>query len=129
MRRALPLDAEPREVQHGVAAVDADRPGGARRQDLEHAPGAGAEVEQRPHRRVADGVEHRGFDALLGHVQGPDPVPVRRLGGEIAFRGGGAASARLRQAGVVGAQGRVLGVDAAQDVTDQRGNRRPDPPL
>ena len=86
LRRPLRSSARARDVQHGGAAVDADGPVGPRRQQFEHAAGAGAEIEHGMERPGSDGVEHAP----------PRPAPRRRagtrsrsqlrgLGGEIAL--------------------------------------------
>ena len=53
--------------------VDADGAVGPAGQQFEHPARAGAEVEHRPERAGADGVEDRGLDPLLGDVERAQP--------------------------------------------------------
>ena len=46
LRRPLCVDARARDREHRRALVDADGAVGARREQFEHAAGAGAEIEQ-----------------------------------------------------------------------------------
>ena len=92
MRRPACVDARARDGEHRRALVDADRALGERGEQFEHAAGAGAEVEQRVKRRVADEREDRRLDALLGRMQGADAVPV---GGALGEIGGGLLAPRL----------------------------------
>ena len=59
-------------------AVEADGAARPRPEELQHAAGAGAEVEEAADRLRADGVEDRGLDLVLGGVERAQPVPVRR---------------------------------------------------
>ena len=60
--QAALLDARARERQHRRALVDADGAVGARREQFEHAAGAGAEIEQAADRLVADHRQDRRLD-------------------------------------------------------------------
>ena len=82
--RALEID--PRHRQHLAREIDADGPLDPRREDLEHAPGAGADVEE-----VADTVSRkergeRRLDLALLDIERADPVPLRGVGAEIGPR-------------------------------------------
>ena len=86
------------------------------RQKLDHAAGAGAEIEHGPERPGSDGVEHRRFDLFLGHMQGPNAIPVRGLCRKIEFRRGHPGGPHLVEARPVGAEHRVMRIEPAQDV-------------
>lgn len=55
--------------EHRGGAVYPDRACGAGREELEHAPGSGADVEKGANLNVADGVEDQRLDLELAHVQ------------------------------------------------------------
>ena len=96
-----------------MAEIEAERAGGARREQLEHAPRAGAEIDEqregpRPKRLV-----HRGLDVSLGDMQRADPVPLAGMLPEIALRrilprllDGGGARAVAGEDGVGGIEAR-----------------------
>ena len=88
-------------------------------EQLQHPAGAGAEVEQRLHRGVADEVEDRRLDLRVGGVHGADAVPLGRLGGEIGRRLLAPRLARQLQPGAVGGERRIGGGDAGQKVARQ----------
>ena len=71
--------------------VDAEAALDLRPEQLEHAPGAGAEIEQRAERPVAEGGADRGFDRFVGGVQPADAVPLGGVAAEIVLRRRGAA--------------------------------------
>ncbi len=80
------IDAAARQGQHRRALVDADGADRARGEKLQHASGAGAEIEQAAERLFADQSQKRRLDPLLGGVQGANAVPIGRLLGEIGRR-------------------------------------------
>ena len=49
---------------------------GARRKQLEHAPGAGAEIDEQREGPLPERLVNRGFDVSLGDMQRADPVPL-----------------------------------------------------
>ena len=117
--QAALVDARAGQREHRRALVDADRAPGERRRQFEHPPGAGAKIEQGADRPGADHRHHRGLDPLLGGVQRANGVPV---GGALREIGGGLAPAGLaghRQAGAVGDQQRVVGIEAGDQVARQ----------
>ncbi len=63
--------------QHRVAGVESDGAVGAIGEQLQHAAGAGADVEHPTERLVADGGEDRCFDGVGGGVQRALLVPDR----------------------------------------------------
>ena len=117
-----PGAVEPRagERQHVERQIEAEPALDIGREQFEHAPGAGAEIEQRADRLVgerrADGVFHRG----VGDVELADAVPLRGMTPEIILRGGGARGAHRGQPLAVAHDDRIVGIkppdQAARDV-------------
>ena len=70
----------------------------SRREQFEHAPGAGAEIEQRADRLVGERSADLGLDRLIGHVQLADAVPFGGVAAEIVLRRGGAGARARRRA-------------------------------
>ena len=89
--RRLELDA--RQAQHLRRAVDADRLARARAEQLDHPPGAGADIDQPAERPVAERPVDRPLDLAFGDVERADLVPHLGVGGEIAGGGLGALGA------------------------------------
>ncbi len=75
---------------------------GERRQNFEHAAGAGAEIEHGVERGGPDRLEDRRLDALLGEMQGAHFVPIGGMRGEIAGRLIGARLAHFDEPRAVG---------------------------
>ena len=132
--QAALVDARARQRQHRRALVDADGALGERRDELEHAAGAGAQVEQRADRLVADHRQDRGLDPFLRRVQGADGVPI---GGALGEIGGGLLAARLarqRKPRAVGGERRRRRGRCARSERGRtrrpgrRGGRTPRPP-
>jgi len=65
--------------EHVEGEIEAEAALDLRSEQFEHAPGAGAEIEQRAHRRVGKRAQDRGLDGLVGDVQLADAVPLRRV--------------------------------------------------
>ena len=118
--RGLELDA--RQAQHFRRAVDPDRLRRARAEQLDHPPGAGADVEQPAERSRAERSINRALDLAFGDMERADLVPDPGMGGEIAAGRFGALGAdRLGPRGVGGEQ-RVGGI--VGPCVDQREQRR-----
>ena len=84
--QAAAFESGPGDAEHLRRLIDADRARRSRRQDFQHAAGAGAKIKHSVQRRGADGLKHRGLDALFGQVHGAHFIPIGRLRGEIASR-------------------------------------------
>jgi hypothetical protein len=95
MAQPAGLDIGAGNAEHLAALVDADGLAGQRREELEHAPGAGAEVEQEVDLVGADEGGKGGLDLGLGDMQGADLVP---MAGDPAEIGLGSALAGLDNA-------------------------------
>ena len=65
----------------------------SRAEQFEHAPGAGAEIEQRADRPIGERGLDRALDRRVGDVQAADAVPFGGVLAEIGLRGGRARGA------------------------------------
>ena len=90
---------------------------------LEHAAGAGAEVEQIAEGPIADHGDERRFDPLLRRVQRSDLVPIGGARGEIGGRLLAPGLARDVEADAVGVHDRIGRIEAAQPLARQRPSR------
>ena len=63
------LQPRPRHRQHLARQIDADGPPGQRRQDLQHAPGAGADIQEGGRRLPARQLDQHAFHLAVGDVQ------------------------------------------------------------
>ena len=117
--KARLVDAAARQRQHRRALIDADGADRARSEQFQHAPGAGAQIEQAAERLFADERQKRRLDPFLGRVQGADAVPVGRLLGEI---GRGLLAPRLArdfEPGAVAGEHGVVGIEPADAIADE----------
>ena len=80
-------------------------------EQFQHPPGAGAEIEQRAHRLVAERVDDRRLDRLVGGVQFADAIPLRGMGREIILRRLRARLAHGGQSFAVARQDRIVGIE------------------
>ena len=106
--------------EHGGALVDADGVIGERRDELQHAAGAGAQIERLANALAPQRLENRGFDALLRRVHRANAVPV---GGALGEIGGGLLAARFAghvEPGAVGLQHGIVGADAGDEIARER---------
>ena len=87
------FELDPRQPQHLGRAVDADRLGCARAEQLDHPAGAGADVDQAAERPFAKRAVDRPLDLALGDMERADLVPHLGMAGEIAVGGLGALGA------------------------------------
>src|SRR5436305_15117289 len=78
------LQAGTGDGEHRRGLIDADRALGERRQQFQHAAGAGAEIEQSMDWSGADDLAQRRLDPLFRGMERTDAVPVWRLRREIA---------------------------------------------
>ena len=90
MFQAGALQPVARQEQHVEREVETEPALDLRTVQFEHAPGAGAEVEQRAERFAGKRGADRGFDRVVGDVQLADAVPFRGVGAEVGLRRGGA---------------------------------------
>jgi hypothetical protein len=73
-----------RHRQHLARHVDADATPVERREDFEQPTGAGAKIEHRLERSLADKLEQCCFHGAVRHMQRADTIPARRILGEIS---------------------------------------------
>ena len=120
---AQPGAIEPRagEREHVEREIESQAALDARPEQFEHAPGAGAEIEQRAQgavrERAADGV----LDRRVGDMELADAVPLRRVAAEIGLRGVGALRPHRRQALPVARQRGVVGIETGDEFARQFG--------
>ena len=117
------IDASARQRQHRRALVDADCARRVRGEELQHAPSAGAKIEQIAERLRADDVEERGFNPLLRRMQRADLIPIGGARGEIGGRLLAARFARNVEADAVGVHDRIGRIETAQPFMRQRSTR------
>ena len=116
--RALELHA--RIGQHVVIEIEAERAGGAGSKQLEHAPGAGAEIDEKREGTLAQRLVHGGLDLFLGHVQRADLVPLAGMGSEIGLRRFGAGLLHACGAGAVAGDRQIARVETRHDGAGER---------
>ena len=100
-----------RERQHVAREVEAEAALDVAGEELQHAPGAGAEIEQRADRLVAERRADRRFDRGVGDVQLADAVPFGGMPAEIILRGGGARGAHRGQPLAVAGDDRIVRIE------------------
>ena len=120
MPEARLIDAGPRERQHRRALVDPDCARGARGEKLEHAAGAGAEVEQIAERLHADHGDQRRLDPLLRRMQRADLVPIGGAGREVSCGLLAPRFARDVEADAVGVHHRISRIETTQPFARER---------
>ena len=113
MLQARAVEPGARERQHVEREVDAEPALELRAEQLEHAAGAGAEIEQRAERPVGERGADRRLHRLVGDVQRADAVPLGGMRLEIGLRGGGARGAHLGEPLAVARDDRVVARRAA----------------
>ena len=106
--------------QHVMAEIKAEGAIGAGREQFEHAPGAGAEVDEERERPLAEGFVDSGLDLLLGDVERADSVPLAGMFLEIILRGFLARLVDGLGAGAVSGEDGVGGVEARDDRGGER---------
>ena len=84
--------------QHFAREIDAHRAPDARTEQLEHAAGAGADIEQIPDAVVRKEIDQRPLDLFLVHIERADVIPIGSVCAEIGRRRIGARPFDLRQA-------------------------------
>ncbi len=143
MLQAGAVEPRARERQHVERQIEAEAAFDIAGEQFEHAPGAGAEIEQRADRLVGERGADRIFDRGVGDMELADAVPFGGVAPEIILRRGGARGAHRGQPLAVAGDDRVGGIEprdqGARDVgaaaalgragkrpTSPRGSARPD---
>ncbi len=99
--------------------VDAERAIRLGREQLQHAAGAGADVEQTADGPLADRLTDRRLDRFLGDVHGAQVIPVGGVGLEVRGRRPGARAAHLVEPRPVGQQHGIVARDGIDDLPRQ----------
>ena len=105
--------------EHGVAEVEADAALVAVGEQLEHAPRAGAEIDQQLERPAPQRLDDRLLDVVLGDMQGANAVPVGGVRLKIGLRRGFALALQGVGPLAVAGDDAVGAVDEAEDVERQ----------
>ena len=92
----------------------------SRAEQLQHAAGAGAEIEQRAERPVGKRRADRLLHRLVGDMQLADAVPFGGMAREIFLRGGGARRAHRGEPLAVAGDGGVVGIEPRDQFARQR---------
>ena len=90
------------EAEHFGAAINAGAVAGFGPKQLDHAAGAGADIDQPVDCMTAQCRAHGVFHDRFGNVEGPDSVPVLRVLCEPMLGGAGAVRPDGRQLGRIG---------------------------
>ena len=93
---------------------------GAAAEQFEDAPGAGAEIDQKIERPLAQRLVHGRFDVALGDMQRADLVPLAGMGLEIGLRRFGAGLLHGCGAGAVAGEREVARIEAGDDGFGER---------
>ena len=111
-----------RGCDHVATDVQADAALADRRQQLEHAPGSGADVEQALDRLGSpDQLEHRAFDVGFGDLQRAERRGLDVVAAQAALGGRHARLAHTLQRRRVGGDDGILGRSALRELSHQLG--------
>ena len=113
-----------RQRQHVERQIEAEPALDIAGEQFEHAPGAGAEIEQRADRLVAERGADRVFDRGVGDMELADAVPFRGVAAEIVLRRRGARRAYRGQPLAVAGDDRIVGIEPRQQRAGDVGRRR-----
>ncbi len=113
------LQSRARDIEHGRTLIDADRLVSKWRDELEHAAGAGAEIENSMKRRMSDHLSHCRLDQFFRHMQRANAIPMRCLSGEIAGGLLGAGAPDFVEPSVVRKTRRIGMIDVSDDVAGE----------
>ena len=103
-----------RDGQHVERQIEAEAALDLRAEHFQHAPGAGAEIEQRAERLVGERGADRVFHRRVGDMQLADAVPLGGVRAEIGLRRGGARLAHGGELGAVAGDGLVGRIEMRQ---------------
>ena len=112
-RGALKIGA--RDGKHRRREVDAERALVAAGEKLQHAAGAGADIEHGAEGPLPGALKHRRLDLPLRHMQRADGVPAAGMLGEIALGGVAVLLLQGREALAVALQPRVARIELLHD--------------
>ena len=103
-----------------MGQVDAETALDLGREQFEHAPGAGAEVEERAERTFGERRLDGGFDLLVRDVQIADAVPFAGMAAEIVLRRLGVGGPQRLQPLAVAGERRIAWIEARHQVAHLR---------
>ena len=89
-------------------------------EQFEDAPGAGAEIDQKVERPLAQRLVHGGLDLAFGHMERANPVPLGRVRLEVGLGRLGARLLHGFRAGAVAVNGQVGRVEALDNGAGER---------
>ena len=90
-------------------------------EQLEHAPSAGAEIEQRAERPIGESLLDFGFHRCVRGVQSPDAVPLGRMLPEIGLCRGRAGGTYRREALTVARHHAIIGIEQRRERAGELG--------
>ena len=120
MTQARAIEPRARERQHVVGEVEAKPALDLAAEEFEHAPSAGAEIEQRAERPVGECRADRCLDLLVCDVKLADAVPLGSVAAEIDLRRRGPRRAHRREAFAVARNRRIRGVEPRDQFPRER---------
>ena len=109
------------ERQHVEREIQAQAALDLRAEQLEHAPGAGAEIEQRAHLDARERAGDRLLDRLVGDMELADAVPLRGVAAEIGLRHLVALRAHGNEPLAIARQRRVVGIEPRDELARELG--------
>src|SRR5262249_42905241 len=114
---------EPRagKREHVEGKIETEAALDLRAEQLEHAAGAGAEIEQGADRGIRQRREDRHLDRLIGDMELANAVPLRRALAEIVLRRGCALRAHGSEALTIAREHRVVGIKAGNEFAGELG--------
>jgi len=107
-------------TQHVAAGIDANCPAIAAGEKLQHAAGAGAEIEQGIDRIAAEQLDDGGIHLFISRMQAAKLVPFGSVTAEIGLRTLGAVAFDGGKTLAVPLYDRIVFGDMLQEVTHQR---------
>jgi hypothetical protein len=91
-----------------------------RTEHFQHAAGAGAEIEERTKRPIAERRADGGFDLFIGNVKLADTIPLPGMLAEIGLRGGGMRLAYFGEALSIAREHGIGWIKTADQVARER---------
>jgi hypothetical protein len=123
--RSAARSSRARERQHVEREIEAEAALDLRPEQFEHAPGAGAEIEQRAYRGLRQGADDCLLDRLVGDVELANAVPLGGVPAEIGLGGAGALRPHRGQPLAIARERRVVGVKAGNELAGKLGGILP----
>ena len=112
-----------RERKHVERHVEAEPAFDRRSEQFQHAPGAGAEIEQRAQLSARERAGDGCFDGLVGNMQLANAIPLGRMPAEVSLRGSRPRGAHRGEALAIAQQHGVRRVEPPDEIARQLGRR------